>query len=85
MTTNPLKISILIASLLLCFFAAWSADSSTKSTKLSKGDAGFIREAVQGGSMEVQLGKVAQTKASDGKVKEFGKRMEQDHAKPTSN
>jgi len=31
--------------------------------------------------MEVQLGKIAQTKAGDGKVKEFGKRMEQDHGK----
>jgi len=31
--------------------------------------------------MEVQLGKLAQEKAGDEKVKQFGKRMEQDHSK----
>ena len=31
--------------------------------------------------MEVQLGKIAQTKSTDAKVKDFGKRMEQDHSK----
>ena len=31
--------------------------------------------------MEVQLGKLAQEKAGNEKVKEFGKRMEQDHSK----
>jgi putative membrane protein len=75
-----LKAFLLMFSLALFPLAGWSADS-TKSTKLSKGDADFIREAAQGGIMEVQLGKIAQTKASDGKVKEFGKRMEQDHGK----
>jgi putative membrane protein len=36
---------------------------------------------VQGGLMEVQVGKMAQEKAGDEKVKQFGKRMEQDHSK----
>jgi putative membrane protein len=31
--------------------------------------------------LEVQLGKLAQEKAADEKVKEFGKQMEKDHAK----
>ena len=31
--------------------------------------------------MEVQLGKLAQEKTGNEKVKEFGKRMEQDHSK----
>ena len=38
-----------------------------------------IKEAAQGGLMEVQLGKLAQEKAANEKVKQFGKRMEQDH------
>jgi putative membrane protein len=61
----------------------WAADSktNTSSSKLSSGDSDFIKEAAQGGMMEVQLGKAAQDKASNEKVKEFGKRMEQDHSK----
>ena len=60
----------------------WAADSKTNtSSKLSSGDSDFIKEAAQGGMMEVQLGKAAQDKASNEKVKEFGKRMEQDHSK----
>jgi putative membrane protein len=49
--------------------------------KLSSDDTNFIKEAAQGGLMEVQLGKLAQEKAADEKVKQFGKRMEQDHSK----
>ena len=61
----------------------WAADSktNTSNSKLSSGDSDFIKEAAQGGMMEVQLGKAAQDKASNEKVKEFGKRMEQDHSK----
>ena len=51
------------------------------STKLSKDESTFVKEAAEGGMMEVQLGKLAQEKAADDKVKQFGKRMEQDHSK----
>ena len=49
----------------------WAADSktNTSSSKLSSGDSDFIKEAAQGGMMEVQLGKAAQDKASNEKVK----------------
>jgi putative membrane protein len=60
---------------------AMAADGKTSSSKLSSGDSNFIKEAAQGGMMEVELGKAAQDKASNEKVKEFGKRMEQDHGK----
>jgi len=60
---------------------ALAADSKMSSSKLSSSDSAFIKEAAQGGMMEVELGKVAQDKASNDKVKEFGKRMEQDHSK----
>jgi len=56
---------------------ALSADTG----KLSSGDASFIKDAAQGGMLEVELGKLAQDKAASGKVKEFGERMEQDHSK----
>src|SRR6266576_4664641 len=55
--------------------------SPSASTKLSKDESTFVNEAAEGGMMEVQLGKLAQEKAADDKVKQFGKRMEQDHSK----
>src|SRR6185503_6216295 len=60
---------------------ALAADSKTSSSKLSSSDSAFIKEAAQGGMLEVELGKAAQDKASNDKVKDFGKRMEQDHSK----
>jgi len=61
--------------------AADTSSTKTSSSKLSTGDTNFIKEAAQGGMIEVELGKAAQDKASNEKVKEFGKRMEQDHSK----
>jgi putative membrane protein len=49
--------------------------------KVSKDDASFMKEAAEGGMMEVQLGKLAGEKASSKQVKEFGQRMLQDHSK----
>jgi len=42
-------------------------------------DLKFMTDAAKGGMMEVQLGQTAQQKASSDGVKEFGKKMEQDH------
>lgn len=62
-----------------------AASSDAKSSnKLSRAETSFIKEAAQGGMMEVELGKLAQQKASSEKVKEFGKRMEDDHSKANS-
>jgi putative membrane protein len=44
-------------------------------------DARFVREAAEGGLMEVELGRIAQEKASSQEVKDFGKRMVDDHSK----
>ena len=64
---------------------ARAASSDAKgSNKLSRSEANFIKEAAQGGMMEVELGKLAQQKASSDKVKDFGKRMEDDHGKANS-
>jgi len=56
-------------------FAAHAAD------KLAHGDASFVKKAGADGMTEVELGKLAQQKASSDAVKQFGKRMEDDHSK----
>jgi putative membrane protein len=45
------------------------------------GDAHFAKEAAQGGMAEVKLGQLAQEKGSNDSVKNFGKRMVDDHSK----
>ena len=51
------------------------------SAALSAADKTFVDEAASGGQMEVQLGQLAQQKASSPKVKQFGQRMVEDHTK----
>src|SRR5438552_10089801 len=72
---------VLVSSFYLLFPAVSALAAETKSEKLSSNDANFIKEAAQGGMMEVQLGKFVSEKASNDQVKEFGRRMEQDHSK----
>lgn len=48
---------------------------------LSDADRKFVQEAAEGGQMEVELGQLAQRKASRDAVKQFGQRMATDHAK----
>jgi putative membrane protein len=72
---------VLSYTLLISAGAGLSADTKTSNSKLSHEDSEFVTEAAQGGLMEVQLGKLAQDKASNERVKEFGKRMEQDHGR----
>ncbi len=45
----------------------------------------FANKAATGGMMEVELGKMAQKKASSGKVKNFGKMMVNDHTEANNN
>lgn len=48
---------------------------------LSDADRKFVMEAAEGGQMEVELGQLAQQKASSDAVKQFGQRMATDHGK----
>jgi putative membrane protein len=48
---------------------------------LARKDVKFMREAAQGGMAEVELGKLAQSKASSEEVKQFATQMAQDHGK----
>jgi putative membrane protein len=44
-------------------------------------DKAFVKDAAEGSAMEIELGKLAQEKASSDAVKDFGKRMVEDHTK----
>lgn len=55
------------------------SDGMQMATKMD--DQQFVKEAAVGGMLEVQLGKLAQEKASSDAVKEYGKKLEQDHTK----
>ena len=49
--------------------------------RMASGDRKFVMDALKGGMAEVELGKLASEKASNDQVKEFGKRMVDDHGK----
>jgi putative membrane protein len=48
---------------------------------LTNQDEKFVKEAAEGGMMEVELGRLATEKASSADVKAFGQRMVTDHSK----
>lgn len=49
--------------------------------RMGSADSGFVTKAAQGGMAEVELGKLAQSNGSNDQVKQFGKRMVDDHTK----
>src|SRR5262249_4257521 len=53
----------------------------SRSTMHRISDKAFAKEAAAGGMAEVKLGQLAQDKGSSSAVKEFGKRMVDDHSK----
>jgi putative membrane protein len=69
-----IKLSTLAAALTLAL-GAHAAGS------LPHGDAKFLQEAAAGNLAEIDLGKLAQQKAMHQEVKDFGKRMAEDHSK----
>jgi putative membrane protein len=58
-----------------------TAAGQTMQNAAAEEDSRFAVEAANGGMTEVELGKLAQEKASDTRVKEFGTMMVQDHSK----
>ena len=66
---------------LVLLAAAALAASKAEKSSLSSGDEKFVKEAAQGGMMEVELGRLAADKAASDDVKQFGKRMVDDHSK----
>lgn len=57
------------------------SSSSKAAVPVSESDSKFAVEAASGGMMEVQLGELAQQKASSKRVKSFGAMMVRDHTK----
>ena len=57
-----------------------SADR-TDTANRATADVNFMNKAAQGGMAEVELGKLAQQKAANQAVKDFGSQMEKDHTK----
>jgi putative membrane protein len=53
----------------------------TDESRVGKQDQQFMTEAAQGSMMEIQLGQLAQEKGSSEGVKEFGRRLQEDHQK----
>jgi len=79
MSKHSNRIAMAAVAGLLALTPAFAA--STSSSKLSSGDAKFVKEAASGGMEEVELGKLAASKASDPDVKSFGQKMVDDHSK----
>jgi putative membrane protein len=52
-----------------------------KSGSLAAADRTFVREAAKGGMAEVEMGKLAASKATNPEVKAFGQKMVDDHSK----
>lgn len=73
-----MKVStMLVAGVAAVGMMAFAADSSM----MSAADKKFVMDAADGGMAEVELGKLAVSKASDQKVKDFGQKMVDDHSK----
>lgn len=85
---NVLRGAVAVLGMVALVGHAAQADKGTQTGtqasaqgQLSKDDRNFIMEAAQGGMMEVQMGKLAQEKGQSDGVKQFGKRLEEDHSK----
>lgn len=54
---------------------------AVQAADMAKSDSSFVKKTALDGMTEVELGKLAQQKAGLDAVKQFGKRMEDDHSK----
>lgn len=74
------KTSISFAAALLCLtLGALAQNPSKEKSRMNQQDKDFARLAAQANRGEIEIGTLAQQKASNDAVKEFGKRMVEDH------
>ena len=64
---------------------ATTGSSMTMDNEVSNESKQFMDKAATSGKLEVELGKMAQEKASAQEVKDFGQRMVTDHGKANEN
>src|SRR5579863_4891970 len=55
--------------------------TQSSANRMRTADSSFMTKAAQGGMAEVEMGRLAEQHASNEKVKEFGRRMVDDHTK----
>src|SRR5256886_16850851 len=60
---------------------ATTSQSTKQDGAMASGDRKFVEKAASGGMLEVQMGQLAQQKASSDQVKQFAARVAEDHAK----
>ena len=72
-------IALVVGLGLLMLVSGLGAQQTPTSSKLQRTDRNFITKAAAGGRAEVELGRLAQGKASSDVVKQFGLRMVEDH------
>jgi putative membrane protein len=59
---------------------AQTAAAGAQASQLNAADRRFLDEAIQSSNAEVVLGQLAEQRASSSEVKEFGRKMQQDHS-----
>ena len=74
-----------LAALEACLLATIGIAVSGAGVPTLSSDAEFAKKAAQGGVLEVKLGQLAQQKGESDAVKDFGRRMENDHSKAGDN
>lgn len=61
--------------------AGMAVTGAAHAASLDKADINYIKESGEGLSSELKLGQLAQARAHDARVREFGKQMMEDHGK----
>jgi putative membrane protein len=77
---RSVALSAMLALGLLTTLRAAAADTEQRG-QLSSKDYKFVTDAAKGGMTEVELGQLAEQKASNPAIKDFGKKMAEDHKK----
>lgn len=75
-----LAVPAVVASLSCLGAAQNTSTAGAATTHVSPSDRQFMIKAAEGGKAEVELGQLAQEKASSADVKQFGQRMVTDHS-----
>jgi putative membrane protein len=81
LTVQALIVGLIVSLPMGLVIAADKSEANKSTDKVSRADGKFVKEAAAGGMMEVELGKLAADKATNDKVKAFGRKMQEDHGK----